>query len=136
MTTPEFFYQERLPLEKDDTEYYLLTKEFVSTSEFEGEEVLKIDPEGLAFLARTAMHDISFFYRAEHVKQIAAILEVPKPVKKTISLLPCATPQCRGCIKMSNTPLSVYRNGHGICQKRRKGLDWSRRLRSIIAWYF
>ncbi|HBI81817.1 MAG TPA: fumarate hydratase [Bacteroidales bacterium] len=81
MTTPEFFYQERLPLEKDDTEYYLLTKEFVSTSEFEGEEVLKIDPEGLAFLARTAMHDISFFYRAEHVKQIAAILEDPEASK-------------------------------------------------------
>jgi len=35
----------------------------------------------LAFLARTAMHDISFFYRAEHVKQIAAILEDPEASK-------------------------------------------------------
>jgi len=81
MATPEFYYQERFPLEKDDTEYYLLSKDFVSSAKFEGEEVLKVDPEGLAFLARIAMHDISFFYRAEHVKQIAAILEDPEASK-------------------------------------------------------
>lgn len=81
MATPEFFYQERYPLEHDDTEYYLLTKEFVSKFNFEGGEILKVDPEGLAFLARTAMHDISFFYREEHVKQIAAILNDPEASK-------------------------------------------------------
>lgn len=81
MATPEFYYQERYPLGHDDTEYYLLTKEFVTKSTFEGNEILKVDPEGLAFLARTAMHDISFFYREEHVKQIAAILNDPEASK-------------------------------------------------------
>jgi fumarate hydratase class I len=81
MATPEFFYQERFPIEKDETEYYLLTKDFVSASNFNGEEVLKVEPEALSFLARTAMHDVSYFYRAEHVKQIAAILEDPEASK-------------------------------------------------------
>ena len=31
------------PLGKDDTEYYLLTKEHVSVGEFEGKEILKIE---------------------------------------------------------------------------------------------
>ncbi len=81
MAAPEFFYQERYSIETDDTEYYLLTKEFVSTSTFEGTEILKVHPEGLAFLARTAMHDISFFYRTKHVEQIAAILNDPEASK-------------------------------------------------------
>ena len=36
MATPEFKYAPMFQLGKDDTEYYLLTKEGVSVSEFEG----------------------------------------------------------------------------------------------------
>ena len=32
---------------KDTTEYYLLTKDYVSVSEFEGNPILKIEKEGL-----------------------------------------------------------------------------------------
>jgi len=78
MATPDFYYQDRFPLGDDQTEYYLLTKEFVSLTKFEGEEVVKVDPEGLAVLAKAAIHDTSFMLRTEHIKQIAAILEDPE----------------------------------------------------------
>ncbi|HNV51885.1 MAG TPA: fumarate hydratase, partial [Tenuifilaceae bacterium] len=63
MATPDFYYQDRFPLGDDQTEYYLLTKEFVSLAKFEGEEIVKVDPEGLAVLAKAAMHDTSFMLR-------------------------------------------------------------------------
>lgn len=81
MATPDFYYQERFPVGNDQTEYYLLTKEFVSLAKFEGEEIVKVDPEGLAVLAKAAMHDTSFMLRTEHIKQIAAILEDPEASK-------------------------------------------------------
>ncbi|HPD95806.1 MAG TPA: fumarate hydratase [Tenuifilaceae bacterium] len=75
METPDFFYQPRFPVEKDNSEYILLTKEFVSVENFDGNEIVKVNPEGLALLAKVALQNISFMYRTEHIKQIAAILE-------------------------------------------------------------
>ncbi len=74
MPTPEFKYQEPFPLGKDETDYYLLTKEHVSVSEFEGKPIIKIEPEGLTKLANAALRDTSFMLRPEHVKKVAAIL--------------------------------------------------------------
>jgi len=74
MATPEFNYQEPFPLGKDEAEYYLLTKEHVTVSKFEGETIVKIESEGLTKLAHAAMRDTSFMLRTEHVKQVAAIL--------------------------------------------------------------
>ncbi len=65
----------------DETEYYLLTKEFVSTARFEGQEILKVSSDGLVLLAKTAMHDVSFMLRTEHIRQIAAILDDPEASK-------------------------------------------------------
>jgi fumarate hydratase class I len=81
MPTPEFKYQEQFPLGNDETEYYLLTKEFVSTARFEGQEILKVSSDGLVLLAKTAMHDVSFMLRTEHIRQIAAILDDPEASK-------------------------------------------------------
>lgn len=78
MPTKPFIYQDPFPLEKDQTEYYLLTKDYISTSEFEGKPILKIQPEGLTLLARTALRDCSFLLRPEHQKQVAAILADPE----------------------------------------------------------
>ncbi|GAT62736.1 MULTISPECIES: fumarate hydratase [Paludibacter] len=78
MATPEFKYQEPFPLGKDKTEYYLLTKEHVSVSNFEGNEILKVEPEGLTKLARAAMHDLSFMLRPAHNEQVASILSDPE----------------------------------------------------------
>jgi len=73
----EFKYQEPFPMGKDKTEYYLLTKEYVSVSEFDGQEIVKVEPEALTLLARTAMRDCSFLLRPEHQKQVTAILADP-----------------------------------------------------------
>jgi len=75
MSTPEFNYQEPFPLGKDETEYYLLTKDHVSVAEFEGQSVLKIEPEALTKLANAAFKDTSFMLRTGHLKQVASILD-------------------------------------------------------------
>ena len=75
---PEFSYQDPYPLGKDTTKYRLLTKEYVSTAKFDGKEILKVEPEGLAFLAHQALRDVSFLLRPEHLEKVAAILEDPQ----------------------------------------------------------
>ena len=74
----EFKYQDTFPMGKDKSVYYLLTKDFVSTANFEGQEILKVAPEGLTLLARTAMRDCSFLLRPEHQQQVADILADPE----------------------------------------------------------
>jgi len=78
MAVPPFHYQDPFPVGKDQTEYYLLTKDFVSVAEFDGKEVLKVKSEGLTLLAKTAMHDVSFMLRPAHQKQVASILHDPE----------------------------------------------------------
>lgn len=46
MATPSFKYQPMFEHGHDTTEYYLLTKDYVSVSEFEGKPILKIAKEG------------------------------------------------------------------------------------------
>ena len=78
MATPPFHYQDPFPLGKDTTEYYLLTKEGISTSSFEEDEILKIEPEVLIKLANACFHDCAFFLRPAHQKQVSAILSDPE----------------------------------------------------------
>jgi fumarate hydratase class I len=78
MGTPPFQYQDPLPLSGDATEYRLLSREGVSTAPFEGREILKVDPEVLAFLAQQAFRDSAFMLRTSHLKQLAAILDDPE----------------------------------------------------------
>ena len=51
--------------------------EFVSQGEFEGESILKVEPEALTQLAREAFHDIAHYLRPAHLQQLRAILEDP-----------------------------------------------------------
>ncbi|MDR0538674.1 MAG: fumarate hydratase [Tannerellaceae bacterium] len=78
MAIPPFKYQEPFPQGTDATEYYLLTDKYVSTTVFEGKTILKIEPEGLTVLAKTAFHDVSFYLRREHQEQVAKILGDPE----------------------------------------------------------
>ena len=55
-----------------------LTDELVSTTEFEGERVLKVEPAALELLSREAFHDISHFLRSGHLEQLRAILDDPE----------------------------------------------------------
>ena len=75
---PDFNYAPMFQKGKDETEYRLLSKEGISTAEFEGKQILKVSPEALTLLAQQAFHDVEFMLRREHNKQVAAILNDPK----------------------------------------------------------
>ena len=71
----DFHYQPPFPLSADETEYELLTSDHVSLTELDGQEILKVAPEGLSLLANEAIKAISFKLRTSHIKQVAAILD-------------------------------------------------------------
>lgn len=75
---PEFAYQAPFPLGPDSTRYRHLTSNYVSTATFEGQEILKVAPEGLSVLAREAFRDVSFLYREAHLAKVAAIFDDPE----------------------------------------------------------
>ncbi|MDY0191483.1 MAG: fumarate hydratase [Desulfuromonas sp.] len=74
----EFKYQDPFPLGKDTTEYRLLTKDYVSTAQFEGQEILKVAPEALAFLSNQAFREVNFLLRPAHNDKVAQILTDPE----------------------------------------------------------
>lgn len=74
----EFKYAPMFQTGKDDTEYRFLTKEGVTTSEFEGKQIVKVSKEALTFLAQQAFHDTEFMLRRAHNEQVAAILRDPE----------------------------------------------------------
>ena len=72
----QFHFEKVFQSSKDDTtEYELLTDKFVNTIDFEGREILQIDPEALSFLAEQATREISFKLRTKHLEQVAQIFE-------------------------------------------------------------
>ena len=77
-TNPPFHYQPMFEHGVDKTEYYLLTKDYVSVSEFEGKPILKIEKEGLTAMANAAFRDVSFMLRRSHNEQVAKILSDPE----------------------------------------------------------
>ena len=78
MSNKPFHYQDPFPLKEDDTEYYLVSNNHVSVTQFEGHDMLKVEPEALTLLAQHAFHDASFLLRPAHQKQVAAILDDPE----------------------------------------------------------
>ncbi|MGM3172877.1 class I fumarate hydratase FumA [Dickeya lacustris] len=78
MSNKPFYYQDPFPLAKDKTEYRLISSDFVSVSQFEGQDILKVDPQGLTLLAQQAFHDASFLLRPAHQQQVADILSDPQ----------------------------------------------------------
>ena len=76
--TTEFKYAPMFQMGNDETEYYLLTKDGVSVSEFEGKPILKVTPEALTMLTQQAFHNVSFMLRRAHNEQVAKILTDPE----------------------------------------------------------
>jgi fumarate hydratase, class I len=74
----DFQYADPFPRGADDTRYRQLTRDHVSVGSFAGQDVLEVAPEALTFLAREAFREVAFFYRARHLKQVAAILDDPE----------------------------------------------------------
>ncbi len=78
MPTAPFHYEPLFDTGSDDTQYRLLTKDYVSVKSFDGQDVLCVDPQALTLLSSQAFHDINFFLRPAHLKQVAAILDDPE----------------------------------------------------------
>ena len=74
----EYTHRELMPLGQDQTPYRLLTSDFVSTVEFEGQTIVKVAPEGLTMLADQAMRDASHLLRPGHLEQVRAIFDDPE----------------------------------------------------------
>jgi fumarate hydratase class I len=67
-----------LPLGPDETTYRKLSGDYVSTAEFDGQELLKVDPEGIRLLTEEAFRDINHLLRPGHLQQLADILDDPE----------------------------------------------------------
>ncbi len=80
MATKPFVYQDPYPLGKEQTNYYKIegSEKYVSVAQFDGKDILKVDPEALTVLANTAMKDVSFLLRPEHNESVAKILRDPE----------------------------------------------------------
>ena len=78
MANKPFKYQEMFPHAKDTTEYYHLTSDYVKVENWNGHEMLVVDPEALTDLARQATHDNAFMLRREHNAMVAKILNDPE----------------------------------------------------------
>ncbi len=74
----EFKYQDPFPIQKDPTEYRLVTKDYVNVRECGGRKILEIDPRGLTRLSEEAFADVSFYLRASHLQKLKNILEDPE----------------------------------------------------------
>ena len=76
-----FAYQEMFPLGEDDTPYRQISDigdGHISLESFQGSDLIKITPEGLAFLAETAFRDVSHLLRPDHLQQLADIVTDPE----------------------------------------------------------
>lgn len=74
----EYTYTSMIQHSGDSTPYRLVTADGVRVEQFNGKEVLVVDPEVLERLAYEAFYDVSFYLRAGHMKQVASILDDPE----------------------------------------------------------
>ena len=66
------------PMGKDETSYKKLSGDHVSTARFEGEDILKVEAEGLRLLSEQAFIDINHLLRPGHLQQLRNILDDPE----------------------------------------------------------
>ena len=78
MPTKPFHYQEPFPLGPDTTEYKLITKDYVKVENWNGHEMLVVDPEDMTLISNVASHDCYFMLRREHNEMVAKILNDPE----------------------------------------------------------
>jgi fumarate hydratase, class I len=71
-------FHELFPLGEDDAPYRKLTGDYVAAGSFEGERIVKVDPQALTLLAHEAMIDCQHLLRPGHLAQLRAILDDPE----------------------------------------------------------
>lgn len=121
MSDNNFVYQKPFPLGDDQTEYRHVTSDHVEVVDFNGAQVLKVDPEGLTRLANEAIKDISFMLRTSHLQQVAAILDDPEASDNdrmvALTLLRNAEIAARGILPMcqdTGTAIVVAKKGQQV----------------------
>ncbi|MEM8795436.1 MAG: fumarate hydratase [Pseudomonadota bacterium] len=62
----------------DTTSYRKLSGDYVSVADFNGREMLMVDPEALRILSEQAFMDINHLLRSGHLEQLAKILDDPE----------------------------------------------------------
>jgi len=75
---PDFAYQPLFELDPPETPWRELPGDFVSTTRFEGADVLRVEAEALARLAAEAVRDVSHLFRPGHLAQLRKILDDPE----------------------------------------------------------
>ena len=74
----DFIYEKPFQIEKDTTNYRLLSKDYVKVIDSDSRKILKVDPKGLELLARVATSDLSFYLRTSHLEKLSKILDDPE----------------------------------------------------------
>jgi fumarate hydratase class I len=74
----DFHYQPLFEQGPDETPYRKLTADGVTTVSVDGRELLKIEPDVLRTLARTAFDDVAHLLRPAHLAQLRSILDDPE----------------------------------------------------------
>lgn len=74
----KFYYQPLFERGVDETSYRQLATEGVSTVKVDGCELLKVEPEVLRLVARTAFDDVAHLLRSAHLGQLRSILDDPE----------------------------------------------------------
>jgi len=74
----DFEYRPMFDAPHEDTPFRKLTSDFVRVENFNGRDVVVVEPEALTLLAKQAFHDISHLLRPAHLQQLASILEDPE----------------------------------------------------------
>jgi fumarate hydratase class I len=75
---PEFAFRDMFDLGEDSTRFRKVTGDHVAAAKFEGQDVLKVDPQALTTLTAEAFRDISHLLRPAHLKQMRTILDDPE----------------------------------------------------------
>jgi len=71
-------FHELFPLGEDEAPYRKLTGDHVSQASFEGQRILKVEPQALTLLARQAFVDCQHLLRPGHLAQLRRILDDPE----------------------------------------------------------
>ena len=71
----DYKYSPTFQHHSDDTPYRLITTEGIRVEEWNGEEMLVVEPQVFEQLAYEAFRDLAFYLRPNHLKQVAHILD-------------------------------------------------------------
>ena len=117
----DYRHREMIALGEDETPYQLLTADGVSTGKFEGEEILKVEAEGLTMLADRAIRDSAHLLRPAHLQQLTKILEDPEASDNdrfvAIEMLKNANIAAGGVLPMcqdTGTVIAMGKKGHRV----------------------